>query len=80
MGALALYFVQRYVESQEGDYLRANANAVAQQAQRFLEPQLRRVALQNLASTAAFLGDAARADPGRGPQRLRGLRGPGPPG
>jgi len=58
MGALALVFVQRYVESQEGDYLRANAKAVAQQAQRFLEPQLRRVALQNLASTAAFLGDA----------------------
>ncbi|MGO9410069.1 MAG: sensor histidine kinase [Spirochaetia bacterium] len=58
MGALALYFVQRYVESQEGEYLRANANAVAQQAQRFLEPQIRRVALQNLASTSAFLGDA----------------------
>jgi signal transduction histidine kinase len=58
MGALALYFVQRYVESQEGDYLRANAKAVAQQAQRFLEPQLRRVALQNLAFTSAFLGDA----------------------
>jgi signal transduction histidine kinase len=58
MGALALYFVQRYVESQEGEYLRANASAVAQQAQRFLEPQLRRVALQNLASASAFLGDA----------------------
>ncbi|HUI69830.1 MAG TPA: HAMP domain-containing sensor histidine kinase [Spirochaetia bacterium] len=58
MGALALYFVQRYVESQEGEYLRANAKAVAEQAQRFLEPQLRRVALQNLAFTSAFLGDA----------------------
>ena len=58
MGALALYFVQRYVESQEGEYLRANAKAVAEQAQKFLEPQLRRVALQNLASTSAFLGDA----------------------
>jgi signal transduction histidine kinase len=58
MGALALYFVQRYVESQGGEYLRANARAVAEQAQRFLEPQLRHMALQNLASTSAFLGDA----------------------
>ncbi len=58
MGALALYFVQRYVESQEGEYLRANAQAVALQAQRFIEPHLRRVALQNLASTSAFLGDS----------------------
>jgi signal transduction histidine kinase len=58
MGALALYFVQRYVASQEGQYLRANATAVAQQAQRFIEPQLRRVALQNLAFTSAFLGDS----------------------
>lgn len=58
MGALALYYVQRYIESQEGEYLRANALAVALQAQRFLEPQLRRVALQNLAFTSAFLGDA----------------------
>jgi len=58
MGALALYFVQRYVASQEGEYLRANARTVAQQAQRFIEPQLRRVALQNLAFTSAFLGDS----------------------
>jgi signal transduction histidine kinase len=58
MGALALYFVQRYVASQEGEYLRANAKVVAQQAHRFIEPQLRRVALQNLAFTAAFLGDS----------------------
>jgi signal transduction histidine kinase len=58
MGALALYFVQRYVASQEGDYLQANAKVVAQQAQRFIRPQLRHVALQNLAFTAAFLGDS----------------------
>ena len=58
MGALALSFVQRYVERQESEYLRANANVVALQAQRFLAPQLRRVALQDLASAAAFLGDA----------------------
>ncbi len=58
MGALALYYVQRYIERQEGEYLRADAQAVALQAQRFLEPQLRRVALQNLAFISAFLGDA----------------------
>jgi signal transduction histidine kinase len=58
MGTLALYMVQRYVGSQEGEYLRANAHAVAGQAARFLEPHLRRIALEELASTSAFLGDA----------------------
>ncbi len=58
MAALALYIVQRYVERQEGDALKGNAMAVAAQAQRFLEPTVRRIALQELASTAAFLGDA----------------------
>ena len=58
MGTLALYIVQRYVGSQEGEYLRANAQAVAGQAAHFLEPHLRRIALEELASTSAFLGDA----------------------
>ncbi len=58
MGALALSFVQRYVERQESGYLRANAEVVALQAQRFIEPQLRRIALEDLASTSAFLGEA----------------------
>jgi signal transduction histidine kinase len=58
MAALALYIVQRYVERQEGDALKGNALAVAAQAQRFLVPTVRRIALQDLASTAAFLGDA----------------------
>jgi len=58
MGALALSFVRRYVERQESEYLRANADVVALQAQRFFEPQLRRVALEDLAAAAAFLGDA----------------------
>ena len=53
MAALALYFVQRYMERQEGEYLRANVKTVALQAQRFLKPQLRWEALQNLASTSA---------------------------
>ena len=58
MAALALYIVQRYVERQEGEALRGNALAVASQAQRFIVPTVRRIALQQLASTAAFLGDA----------------------
>jgi len=58
MGALALYMVQRYVGGQEGIYLKANAAAVAEQAERFMGPQLRLVALQQLAATSAFLGDA----------------------
>jgi signal transduction histidine kinase len=58
MAALALYIVQRYVERQEGEALRGNALAVASQAQRFIVPTVRRIALQELASTAAFLGDA----------------------
>jgi signal transduction histidine kinase len=58
MGTLALYIVQRYVGTQEGEYLKANARAVAGQAARFLQPHLRRIALEELASTSAFLGDA----------------------
>jgi signal transduction histidine kinase len=58
MAALALYIVQRYVARQEGEALRGNALAVALQAQRFLVPTVRRIALQDLASTSAFLGDA----------------------
>jgi signal transduction histidine kinase len=58
MGTLALYIVQRYVGRQEGEYLRLNAHAVAGQAERFLQPRLRRIALEELASTSAFLGDA----------------------
>ena len=58
MGALALYMVKRYVGGQEGIYLKANASAVAEQAERFMDPQLRMVALQQLAAASAFLGDA----------------------
>lgn len=58
MGALALLMVGRHAERQEGEYLAANAAAVALQAGRFLEPQVRRVALEELAFTSAFLGDA----------------------
>ena len=58
MGALALTIVQRYVASQERDSLQRNAEAVAAQADGFMDPQLRRVALEQLAFTSAFLGDA----------------------
>jgi hypothetical protein len=58
MGALALLVVGRHVERREREYLAANAAAVAVQAGRFLEPQVRRIALEELAYTSAFLGDA----------------------
>ena len=58
MGAFALSIVQNYVGRQESAYLRANAREIADLAQRFLEPHVRRVALEELASTSAFLGDA----------------------
>jgi signal transduction histidine kinase len=58
MASFALYIVQRYVGRQEGESLRENARAVAVQARRFLEPRIRRIALEELASTSAFLGDA----------------------
>jgi signal transduction histidine kinase len=58
MGALALTIVQNYVGRQESGYLRANAQEIAGLANRFLQPQTRRTALEELASTSAFLGDA----------------------
>ena len=58
MGTFALWFLQRYVEGKEREYLKANAQAVALQAKGFLAPQVRRIALGELASTSAFLGDA----------------------
>jgi signal transduction histidine kinase len=58
MGAFALLVVGRHVERQEREYLAANAAAVALQAERFLVPQVRRIALEELAYTSAFLGDA----------------------
>ena len=58
MGALALTIVQNYVGRQESGYLQSNAREIAGLAQRFLAPQTRRIALEELASTSAFLGDA----------------------
>jgi signal transduction histidine kinase len=58
MASFALYIVQRYVGRQEGESLRENARVVAFQARHFLEPQIRRIALEELASASAFFGDA----------------------
>ena len=58
MGTLALYIVQRDVGRQEAGYLKANALAVANQARGFMDPHVRRIALAELASTSAFLGDS----------------------
>ncbi len=58
MGALALTIVQRYVAGQERESLQHNAEAVAAQAEAFMGPQVRRIALEQLAATSAFLGDA----------------------
>jgi signal transduction histidine kinase len=58
MGALSLYIVQGYVGRQESGYLKDNAQEIADLAQSFLAPQVRRIALEELASTSAFLGDA----------------------
>ncbi|MGO9308894.1 MAG: sensor histidine kinase [Spirochaetia bacterium] len=68
MGALSLSIVQAYVGQQESAYLKANAREIADLAERFLEPQVRRIALEELASTSAFLGDARVRilDPDRG--------------
>jgi signal transduction histidine kinase len=58
MGALALSIVQRYVASQEKDSLQRNAEAVAEEAAGFLAPQVRRIALTQLAYASAFFGNA----------------------
>jgi hypothetical protein len=58
MGTLALSIVQGYVGRQESSYLQANAMQIAGLAERFLAPPTRRIALEELASTSAFLGDA----------------------
>ncbi len=58
MGGLAVVFVRSHVVRQERDFLGANAAAVARQAVVFFTPNLRRVALHDLAGASAFLGNA----------------------
>jgi signal transduction histidine kinase len=58
MGALALTLLGTYVGSEERAFLAANARSVAGQAGLFLQEPVRRVALEDLAFTSAFLGNA----------------------
>jgi len=50
-------FVRNHVVRQEREFLLANAATVAREAEAFLAPSLRRVALQDLAGASAFLGN-----------------------
>lgn len=57
VGVVALLIMQRYMAQQEHAYLTANAEAIAQQAVTFMSPVQVAPPLQQLAQTAAFLGD-----------------------
>src|ERR1044072_6293273 len=57
VGVVALLLMQRYMVQQERAYLAANAEAIAQQAAPFMTPIQLAPPLQQLAQTAAFLGD-----------------------
>jgi signal transduction histidine kinase len=57
MGVMALSLVKRYVDRQEKEYLWANAEAVARQAQPVLWPQVHQEELQELAETSSFLAN-----------------------
>ena len=57
VGVLALSLIKRYVESQEQDYLTANAEAVARQALPLMSPTVHPSGLLELVRTASFLGN-----------------------
>lgn len=62
VGFLTLSLMRRYLDAQENDYLTANADAIAYQAQPFLEIESVQnthinLALTQLIQTAAFLGN-----------------------
>lgn len=57
VGALAISLVKRYTDQQEIDYLTSNANAAARQALPLMIPNANPYELQQLAQTAAFLGN-----------------------
>lgn len=57
VGVVALLLVQRYVVQQERAYLTANAESIARQAATLMSPVHAAPPLQQLAQTAAFLGD-----------------------
>jgi hypothetical protein len=57
VGLLAQWAVRGYAQQQETRYLTANAEAIARQALPFLSPQVFPEKLDQLAKTAAFLGN-----------------------
>ena len=57
VGALAISLVRRQVRQQELAHLQANAEAVARQAHGLIWPRVRVDELQELAQTAAFVGN-----------------------
>ena len=57
VGAVILQLVSDYVERREREYLTANAEAVAAQAQPHLWPMVDQSELQELAETFSFLGN-----------------------
>ncbi|MBX7235445.1 MAG: HAMP domain-containing histidine kinase [Caldilineales bacterium] len=57
IGILALTLVRSYVEQQEIASLQATAEAIAHEAEALLWPRPQSAALQDLAQTAAFLGN-----------------------
>ncbi len=57
VGAVILQLVEETVARQEWDYLTANAEAVAQQAEPMIQPLLQWAELQGLAQTSSFLGN-----------------------
>ena len=58
VGVLSLSLVRRYIGQQQDDFLTANAEAVALQAESLLWPVIRQSELQELARTSSFLGNA----------------------
>jgi signal transduction histidine kinase len=58
VGALGLALIRNNLAQREAELLRANAQAVARQAATLMQPQADRYGLQQLADTAAFLGNA----------------------
>jgi signal transduction histidine kinase len=57
VGVLTLTLFERSVRQQEQTFLRANAEAVARQAELLLLPVFQRAQVEQLARTSAFLGD-----------------------
>lgn len=58
IGVLALSLFRQQLVRQEIDYLSANADAVARQAQPFLEPIVQTGSLQELARTSSYLSNS----------------------